>query len=101
MTNKRELNVRKPGEQVKEIPEPSLVDTVKLTEAQERAVEEEVRRRLAALDVHIKPKKPKEEELPDQADIDRSKIKRPVLSKDGWVVPMETLPRFMQQRGMY
>lgn len=33
--------------------------------------------------------KAKADELPDQDDIDRSKISRPVLSKQGWVLPID------------
>lgn len=87
MSNPRDLKPRTPGEPVQERQMPPqepvkpTIDLSNLSDDEIIAMAVEARRR---------KEKRGDTDLPDQAEIDPATIKRAVLTKQGWVCPLES-----------
>jgi hypothetical protein len=83
----KELKTQTPGEITQQDPvetEPAAEETVTVSKSELAAL----MARVNALESRPAASRAvKEENLPDQDSIDVSKLKRPVLTKQGWLVP--------------
>lgn len=92
MSKHREFTPRTPGEPVapKQMPPQATEAPIELTEDQRLVIEAEVQRRMKEERRKLQELgKLPPSDLPAQSEIDRTAIHRPVMSRDGWVLPKE------------